>query len=86
MIRVDWARAACRYEDPDLWYGEGNSFEVRRAIGICRVCPIRVECLATVLQEEQGRGESSRFGVQGGLTPRQRYRRARASAKARADA
>lgn len=72
-------RAACRGHETDLWFSGDRpgkngltprASERARAQEICGSCPVREECLADAV----ARGE--RFGVWGGLTPRQRERHA----------
>lgn len=42
-------RAACRVEDPDLWFpdGQGAAYvpQIEKAKAICNGCPVRPECL-----------------------------------------
>lgn len=72
--------AACRDEDPDLFFPEredaSDAGSYLAARMICNRCPVRAECLATALAEERGRGASYRHGMFGGLTPGERARRA----------
>lgn len=70
---VDWRhRAACRDEDPDLFFPvatTGPVFErqVAEAKGVCwGYCPVRSECLSWALQTRQ------REGVWGGKTAEER--------------
>jgi len=77
----DWRRhAACRGEDPDLffWQGQGPA-NYTQASAICAVCPVRTACTEDALSRP---GEL--FGMQGGLTPKQleAMRRARRRALA----
>ena len=75
----DWQeRAACRHEDPELFFCGGDGANAKHnassqpARDICNGtqdrprCPVRDECLAYALHN----GE--RFGVFGGTTPSQR--------------
>jgi WhiB family redox-sensing transcriptional regulator len=41
---------------------------------VCARCPVRAHCLDSALAEEGGIGSTSRYGVRGGLTGRQRHR------------
>jgi len=75
---MDWRhRAACRDEDPELFFPIGTSppaaEQTERAKRICRACPVRVECLEWSLVTYQD------AGVWGGLDEEQRreIRRAR---------
>ncbi len=44
----------------------GTSGEYRQARALCRTCPIRLECLDYAISNDE------RFGVWGGLTPKER--------------
>ena len=60
------ASAACRHEDPHLFFpdkdwGPGKA--------ICAACEVRAECLADALASE---AESNRHGLRGGMTPNER--------------
>ena len=51
--------AACRDEDPELWFPlDGNG---RLARAICRECPVRVDCLNHAI------AVGTRDGIWGGL-------------------
>lgn len=72
----DWKpSAACRNEDPDLFFAEGRGSrgQVQAAQAVCLRCPVRRECGEDALR----RGEF--WGVWGGMsqqqlrTRRQRY-------------
>ncbi|RAY12549.1 WhiB family transcriptional regulator [Actinomadura craniellae] len=72
------AWAACRTEDPELFFPVGTlrpaEEQTRRAAEVCRGCPVRVECLDYALATRQ------RHGVWAGTTGEERdrlYRRAR---------
>ena len=62
--------AACRGEDPELFFplGLGHEFsgQIRRAKAICGRCPVREDCLLTAL------GRPDRYGIFGGLTEDER--------------
>ncbi|MFD6425082.1 WhiB family transcriptional regulator [Streptomyces sp. NPDC060198] len=77
MTNVQWDLAACRGMDTNLWFPEGrtNTADKARAEAkaICLACLIREDCLGDALDEEEGTGASTRQGIRGGLTPRQRY-------------
>ena len=65
------ARALCRGGDPAIWHpAPGDSDTVAQAKLICARCPVRSECLSDALASEER--QPSRFGVRGGLTPRER--------------
>jgi hypothetical protein len=66
---ADWAKdAACTQSDPDAWFpstGEGNARAAKEATRICRdVCPVREECLASVLALD----ELPRYGIWAGFS------------------
>jgi len=65
-------RALCARVDPELFFPEKGG-SPRAAKRICRVCPVRGECRAYVLEL----GHEERFGVWGGLSERERRRRRR---------
>jgi hypothetical protein len=65
-------RAACRGQDPDLWYPERGA-DVSIAKAICAGCPVRADCLAFAL------GNGEHHGIWGGLSERQRRRMRRSS-------
>lgn len=68
---TEWQqRAACRDEDPELFFpvsemGPGAR-QVRQAKRICASCPVQAECLAYA----QRNGLD--FGIFGGATPEER--------------
>lgn len=65
MTDRQWTRrAACRDEDPDLWFLEENAAHAKR---ICRRCPVRTECLAYALSH------GIHDGTWGGLTETERH-------------
>jgi WhiB family redox-sensing transcriptional regulator len=80
MIRLGWAdRAACRTENPELFFPlniEPYSWQVRRAKQVCGHCPVQLECLRYALESAQ------KYGVWGGATEDER-RRMRARARGR---
>jgi WhiB family transcriptional regulator, redox-sensing transcriptional regulator len=63
-------RPACDGLDTDLWYpDQGNSYACyEQARRICYGCPVRVACLQFAVDTDQ------RFGLWGGMTPRERNR------------
>lgn len=68
---VGWrARAACRDTDPDVFFPPGGR-AVGRALLICAGCPVREPCLDLALEAES-EIPRLRYGVFGGLTPRER--------------
>lgn len=74
----DWrASAVCRQVDPELMHPEpGQPRAWADARAICSRCPVRTACLDAALTEEDTSSARSRYGVRGGLTPRQRWREA----------
>ncbi|MFE7273013.1 WhiB family transcriptional regulator [Streptomyces sp. NPDC057623] len=65
---ADWRlRAACRGQDTNLWFIDSGHY--RTALAVCGGCPVRAECLHDALATEPS---WHRYGLWGGLTPRQR--------------
>jgi WhiB family redox-sensing transcriptional regulator len=66
----DWRHvAACRDEDPDLFFSDGPAgaqARARQAKAICRHCPSLIECREWALRERP------KSGIFGGLTAEQR--------------
>lgn len=64
----DWTQdAACADYDPDIWFPEWpkpNEYGLARQI--CRLCPVRKECLIESLERDD------KYGMFGGLTPGER--------------
>ena len=82
---MDWRhRAACRDEDPELFFPIGNTgpalLQIEDAKAVCRRCDVRDECLSWALVPGQD------AGVWGGLSehelPALKRRNARARARA----
>lgn len=65
------ARAACRGLD-DLAFSSKAS-DQERMLSICRACPVINECRAEVMARESGMARKQRYGITGGMTPRQRH-------------
>lgn len=65
-----WHRAACRDEDPELFYPVGTSgpalLQIAEAKTVCRRCPVSVECLNWALASGQD------AGVWGGMSEDER--------------
>ncbi|GGZ51481.1 WhiB family transcriptional regulator [Streptomyces rubiginosohelvolus] len=74
---IPWGLAACLGTDTEVWFAEGNSAlanaDRAEAKAVCARCPIRTDCLVTAIAEERGLSESSRYGIRGGKSPKQRY-------------
>ena len=69
----DWrAHAACRHEDPELFFppgrGEAAVDQIAAAKDVCARCPVRRECLEFAMVHRQ------RDGIWGGLTDQERRR------------
>lgn len=67
----DWRdRAACRREDPDLFFPIGTSgpalLQTEQAKAVCRRCPVREQCLEWALRTGQS------IGVWGGTSETER--------------
>jgi WhiB family redox-sensing transcriptional regulator len=63
--RMAWVtKASCRETDPDELFVRGAA--QRKAVVICRHCPVILECRADALDNRV------EFGVWGGMTERQR--------------
>jgi WhiB family redox-sensing transcriptional regulator len=80
---MDWRhRAACRDEDPELFFPIGNTgpalLQIEEAKAVCRRCDVREDCLAWALESGQD------AGVWGGLSEDERRALKRRNARARA--
>ena len=80
---MDWRhQAACRDEDPELFFPIGNTgpalLQIEEAKSVCRICPVVEECLAGALES----GQDS--GVWGGLSEDERRALKRRNQRARA--
>ncbi|MDX3526699.1 WhiB family transcriptional regulator [Streptomyces sp. ID05-39B] len=68
----DWRqRAACRHEDPELFFPIGTSgpalLQTEQAKAVCRRCPVRAQCLEWALETDQS------LGVWGGTSETERH-------------
>jgi hypothetical protein len=75
-------KAACRSEDPDIFF---SSKSVGLARQTCQGCPVRMECLESALVREAAVAKESRTGIVAGLTGAQRWaidKQRKAAAKA----
>ena len=82
---MDWRHvAACRDEDPELFFPIGNTgpalLQIEEAKSVCRRCPVREDCLQFALESGQD------AGVCGGLSEDERRALKRRNARARARA
>lgn len=69
----DWMeRMACREEDTDLFF-EKRFEHLARTVCVVR-CPVRVECLAHILEVERGTSRDQRHGIFAGLDGPERWR------------
>lgn len=81
--RMDWRhRAACRDEDPELFFPIGNTgpalVQIEEAKAVCRRCDVIDECLSWALESGQD------AGVWGGLSEDERRALKRRNARLRA--
>lgn len=71
---LDWrqyAECADPCLDPDDWYPDAKDREgVAYARQVCGLCPVRRQCLRAVMDQEGA--DSARYGIWGGLTPKER--------------
>lgn len=67
-----FADANCLATDPELHYPlETDLPGIRKAKAICAGCPAMRDCLNVAMEAETA-GRQHRFGLFGGLTPRER--------------
>jgi WhiB family redox-sensing transcriptional regulator len=71
LQRPTWhQQALCRRMSPSLFFIAGRSdiarYDQEQAKAVCVECPVRSECLAFALKNEEA------FGIWGGLTPEER--------------
>ncbi len=67
------SEAACRGMDASVFFPSADA-DASEALAICRVCPVRQECLDWAVSTRE------RFGVWGGTTEQERRRILRRSA------
>lgn len=60
-------QALCAQTDPESFFPE-KGCSTKDAKSICALCPVRAECLAEAIEQDE------RFGVWGGLSERERRR------------
>lgn len=68
LSNEQWAQAACVGQDVELFFPEGAkgmSLKIDTAKSICRGCPIKFDCLAMAL-------ENNEQGIWGGTTDMER--------------
>jgi hypothetical protein len=64
----DWVvDGLCGQVDPELFFPRPNA-DASDAKAVCRECPVRTQCLAYALENEE------RWGIWGGMTPAERKR------------
>lgn len=68
---TDYADAACRDSDPEIWYSPSHK-ERAIAVEACLRCPIREQCLQDSLAAESRGDTQYLFGIYGGMSPNQR--------------
>lgn len=74
LERPDWQeKASCRGVPTEIFFpdnpgGQDNVYD--RAREFCRQCEVTTQCLAYAMEHEKG--QRSRFGMFGGLSPRER--------------
>jgi WhiB family transcriptional regulator, redox-sensing transcriptional regulator len=84
-LHNDWRhKAACRHEDPELFFPVGNTgpalLQIEEAKAVCRRCPEMERCLQDALETNQD------FGVFGGMSEDERKALKRRAARNRARA
>ncbi|QCX81104.1 Transcriptional regulator WhiB2 [Streptomyces sp. YIM 121038] len=67
-------RAACRDVEPEEMFPDSDAVRIKFAQTVCAACPVTRACLVLALRAEGKAGRDSRYGIFGGLTPRQRHR------------
>jgi WhiB family redox-sensing transcriptional regulator len=61
-------RAACRDAHPSIWFPESFDVPTREyAKGVCRACPVRLDCLRHALEGHE------RHGIWGGINMANRF-------------
>ncbi|MBY8879687.1 WhiB family transcriptional regulator [Actinacidiphila acidipaludis] len=83
MVNEWQDRAACRDEDPELFFPVGTSgpalLRIEEAKAVCHRCPVMEQCRRLALES----GQDS--GVWGGLTEEERRAARRRASRARAN-
>ncbi|MGW4651320.1 WhiB family transcriptional regulator [Kitasatospora sp. NPDC004289] len=79
---MDFSRAVCREEDPELFFPIGNTgpalLQIEEAKAVCRRCPLLTECGDWAMDTDQD------HGVWGGLSEDERRTIKRRAARNRA--
>ena len=78
-LREEWQTdASCASNWPEIFFpGKGESYANARKI--CAQCAVLEECLEYAMQSEGSAASGDRFGMFGGLTPKERYELYKAS-------
>lgn len=63
-------QAACRSQDPDIWF---SSKSIGLARQICQGCPVQMDCLEAALVREAGVAKAFRTGLVANTTGAQRW-------------
>lgn len=78
-VNPAWVEEAlCPEVDPELFFPPtkgGNAIKdshYDNARRICQRCPVKTQCLEAAMAFEDGQSHYSRYGMFGGLTPRER--------------
>lgn len=75
LERPDWQeKAACRGVPTEIFFPDnpgGQDNVYNKAREFCQRCEVTAPCLAYALEHETG--QRCRYGVFGGLSPRERY-------------
>lgn len=71
---TDWRTLAVCGADPDAMFPDpGDKAGTAYAKDVCKRCPVVQSCLDDAMAAEGGKRQDNRYGVQGSLTPAQRY-------------
>jgi WhiB family redox-sensing transcriptional regulator len=65
--------AKCAQISPAVFFPDSRT-EYPKAIKFCKVCTVRLDCLAFALAAEKEKDGSKRTGIFGGMTPVERER------------
>lgn len=70
-----WEKANCKGAGVETMFpeycGMTNENIFRDALQLCKTCTVRLDCLQFAMEMESG--SRCRYGVWGGMTPRQRW-------------